>query len=764
MGAGNSITPDMLLLMTSDNGDPDSILLQGSDDAVTYTNLGQWTAPSWYTYSPTPDYHYQFFPVSRLYQYRRDPNNTTTRVLNGQLNLVDGTDSTPPIELMPIRHKSLCDTGVSPTQMDHWYVYNSTLPLSNRTLAMPSSRSNLLGWDLSTFHSDFSTDLLNAMHPLDYGSTSPSESTLNQRRVTNFGFPGLLTSNPITGLSPDPGCHNWLTLLYNAPEMLVRQEALSHETSFSYYAGDFGGYYGNDHLCMIDLQEKKINVFTEIDMAELTKECFQFNGIMDFTGNTNDIRDPSHLQNIIYVVNTTMGTNFFGKRVHCGAIRIKRGRLLTYPVSIASPNSIFVWGDFNCPGYWHHGPEQGGDVGQMSVSYTVPDAREHDSMTTYEDQPCALYCDAVQILENNWIPFDQTSSNDDVITKDYMGALYGGAGDSPATVNWNLGMTHGNLTGSAIWPPGTGNDFQATNNYLDFSNGTIFDHSLWWEDDGLRRTGGTGGYGMDNINLPDRASGAGGSRGCQLFTNYHELIFNVPNGPWYPHLTTNIFQRYGGGNPIMKMMPQCIVGGFFYGNVENKAPSFFWDVDVSGISVSRPSSVMLLDWLTSWIPRWQWIEFTRDQLMTLDGGSIKPSDVDGAYYDPPSDLAITNFYGFNANQYVENPFEVIKKRFGNVGFKLDVRSMHTYHWPCFSIWNSSGKQNYGRNFIGAYACLYDSRQATHEQREKDNSWEGRSFYVFNPKFKSQNGLPPGTPLTTQMGESTRTVGGTPWEY
>ena len=123
---------------------------------------------------------------------------------------------------------------------------------------------------------------------------------------------------------------------------------------------------------------------------------------------------------------------------------------------------------------------------------------------------------------------------------------------------------------------------------------------------------------------------------------------------------------------------------------------------------------------------------------------------------------------------MEDSYEVLKKRFGNIGFKLDIRSMHTYSWPYFFtagaggrdfIWDSSTSRiNFGRTFIGSYTCLYDSRQATHEQREKDNSWEGRSYYVFNPAYNGQNGLPPGTPLTTEVGVSTREVGGGKWEY
>ena len=805
MGLGKDIGPTWFSLYCTNNlNAPFDMIIEGTNDntvltdplsgAIAWTHIKSMFGMTW---NPVKNRTFQLAPESGTkYVYRRDPDHTTDTVLNttfaleGELSLVDN-DDTPAVELFPIRHNSLSDRSVVPGGMGDWFIYKSTLPLSNRTLAMPASRDNLIGWNLDAFVFSNSGDL-DDLKPLE-------DASGNGIRNTNLGHAGLSKS--------DDSFHNWLTLLNNAPEMLVRQRAVSHEvpdytsaTSYngglSYYAGDAGGYYGNDNLCMIDSQEKKIVVFTELDIAEFTSECFTFNSILtDFTTNNATIRDLDQLQNIIYIVNTTMGQDFYGKRVHCGAVRLKRGRLLPFPLSIASPNAVYVWGDYNCPGYWHHGPQQPSAAIGNIVDYTVPVTREHDTTTVIPSQPAAIYADAVQIIENNWIPFDQTDSAKDQITDTNMGSLIS------STVDHNLGYLNAQLSASSIWPsnPG-GHDFQNDganpHSFLDFTQGTIWDHSLWWEDDGLRicggapNTDGTGASsfnnGTANIYLDSKpASGFTAStslsatnanrrsRGSQLFMNYHPLHFSIP-ATTYTQLTLNILQRYeGGGIPIMKIMPQCIVGGFFYGNVEGRSPSVFLKTEVSAIPVTRPTSVMELDWLTSWIPRINWHELERDDLMDLDPDcAIGNANIDVAtevgvlYYG--TNLTTGNYYGFNANAYVEDRFEILKKRFGNIGFKLDIRSMHTYHFPILPIWanDASGtpRQNYNRSFIGAFACLYDSRQTTHEQREKDNSWEGRSMYAFNPEFENQDGLPPGTPLTTDLGASTRAVGGTKWEY
>jgi hypothetical protein len=624
---------------------------------------------------------------TKLYTYHRVGEN----VLNGVLQADGANDDTPKVELFPIRHKSLCNPGAPPDSVDDWFIYKSTLPLADRTLPMPTSRDNLYGYDFVA------------------GTTIAADTT------TNFG------------------CNtNWFVIQNNAPEMLAKQAAatISFETTFSYYAGDCGGYYGNDNLCMIDVQEKKVVVFTEIDMAEFTKECLMFNRLdtvldsnvfSDVFTQFNPITSASAaLQNIVYVANTTMGKNFYGKRVHCGAVRIKRGRLLPFRMSIVSPNMVHVWGDFNCPGYWHHGKGNG----NTSVSYNVPVSREHDASTVIPVFPAAVYADAVSAYENSWIPFDLSngSTGDDDITQTGYGTLR-------TTIN---NRTNENIS---------------------------FDHKLWWEDDGMRREG--------------NGSSAAGN-GAQMFLNYHEMVFDHIDNDYFAE--NSAWGARGSSHQIWKHIPQGVNAGLFYGNVPSRLPSFFTQADINAVDaiLSRPASVSQLDWYMSWIGRDQWVECERDWMRedlanTVCNGGFDPSTVDGSWMSTtlsPSSYLGTDFPDSapNTNGTAANiEWENCKLKFSGGGFLYDIR-FHTNHTHNLDEW-SSGAQTFGRNIVGSFACLFSSRQNPHGYNDTLLGAECQQiFYNYNPMFNNSDNLPPGTPLTNVIPETRWTIRGTKWQY
>lgn len=649
-------------------------------------------------------------PFEKLYAYRRDQATANTEAKSGELLISDEDDTTPRVEIFPIRHSSLTDTSSSPTALTDWFIYKSTLPLCNRTLKMPVNRNNLNGWDYST------------------------NLPLAADRTTNFGYAGTPQGN-----------HNWMVLLNNAPEMLARQNdglsGITFETptddaglgadglGFYYYGGDVGGFYGNDNLCMIDGQEKKIVVFTEIDLSELTKECLAFNGLtnawsFDFNSNTASVSSEDELQNLIYAVNTTMGINFYGNRVHCGAIRIKRGRLITHPLAVATPNALHVYGDLNCPGYWHHGKRRG----ENNVSYNVPNFREHNPSEVYRPQPLGLYADSIHAYENSWIKFNMSNTNNDSIRDQYFGtfqsSLSAGTGDSQERI--------------------------------------FFDHKLWWEDDGMRRRGICPG---NNPNISQL--------GAQLFTNYHETIFNHDDNDYYTTPSAYLRGRTPNraeSSQIWKHIPQGINAGLLYGNVESKLPSYFYNVDVANIPIAKPASIDELDWYISWIPRNRWIEFERNQMRNdfpdtltnggFDIGSLSPA---GTYYNPGYKLEPSNYFGTDFANTGNWEWEDCKLKFSGGGYMYDVR-FHTNHTHNLAEWTSN-RQTYGRNIRGAFACLFDSRQSTHGWNQTMMGMENQQiFYSYNMDFNDAANLPPGTPMTTIIPEVNYTIEGTKWEY
>ncbi len=684
---------------------PTSFYVEGSTTGAftgEQTQLtGNLTPSSWSTSSVVSQnfstLSYTFTPPSpKYYQYQRDQSTTNTDASAGTLSLGSTEDATPKIELFPIRHKSLCDTGTDPTAMTDWYIYRSTLPLCDRTLQMPATRNAL-------------TDV-------------PTSST----RKSNFGY----------GIN----FPNWLTLACNAPEMLARKSssAVTFETpdkGFSYYAGDCGGYYGNDNLCMIDGQEKKILAFTEIDLSELTPECFKFNGLeteWGFNFDTNDasVNDSNSLQNIIYVVNTTMGKNFFGKRVHCGGVRLKRGAVIPFKLSIATPNALHIWGDFNCPGYWHHGKNSGNG----SVSYWVPSSREHAPGTSIPVQSVGLYADNISAYENSWIPFDQSdgNTNSDDLTKNTAVSIGG--------KNYYYGC------------------FQNTVDYR--TNEAIFyDHKLWWEDDGMRREG----------------TNSVSAKGAQLFLNYHEMIFNHVdndcyklNSAWGDNDGASTNNR-NSSNQIWKHVPIGINAALMYGNVESRLPSYFKDSDVTGIPVNCPSSIDKLDWYMSWIPRAKWQETKRDWMIntkanTITNGGFDPSvQDDSSFYKPAQPLSLSNYYGTAfPGSTNEMKWENCKLKFCGGGMLYDIR-YHTSQEENLS--ETVTRQDFGRNIRGAFTCIFESRQGTHGWNNTMLGTESQqTFYSYDMNFNTSSKLPPGTPMTTVVGKGNYSIEGAKWEY
>jgi hypothetical protein len=678
---------------------------------------------------------------------------------------------TPKVELFPIRHKSLIDLNdpAQPnTQMTNWFIYKSTLPFSDRTLRMPADRECLTGWTWDSGNAPVA--------PLNYAAKLVNGVPIAPR-MQNFGYAGATIGGAqgngfgAAGHYNNPNAlntnfHNWYTLLNNAPEMLARRGSgvagITFERDFHYNASDTGGYYGIDNLCMIDQQEKKIVVFTEIDLSEFTYECFRFNNIFPgagFNGESNTITGKDKLQKIIYVVNTTMGKNFYGKRVHCGAVRIVRGHMLAHPLTIATTNALHVWGDFNYPGYGHHGVSY-----DDNLFYNVPTTKEHDPNTTYTIQPAALYADTIHAYPNNWIPFDPTSAE-----ADYQSIFGDKAGNFQETTN--------------------GNNF----NY--------FDTRLWWEDDGARgklpfkshgskATGEFIDYKLDEAEAQIAPYASG-----QRFLNYHELIFKHANNDYYAKYSTDLADAPGDANnrreqsSLGKYGPQVIYAGLVYGGVESRLPSMFKKEDVDKVNkiVSRPPIVDELDWLMSWIPRANWEELTRDQMRdddavnnTLTKVGLKIPATPTGLYNVGGTLTLSDYYGRSFPS-----FEDCKIKFSGGGFSSNAVRHHVNHsYPAKSESSTSYPvQDINLNIFGSMVCLFDARQSTHgwnptiigtkkpelsysyyTSKLDKNGHPEEGFYV---PFKSN---PPGTPSNDGKssigteGKTTYSIEGTRLKY
>lgn len=711
---GTDVAPTAIFITARDTGGavpanqaPLDFQIQYSDDNSNWNTLTDFSGQTAWAAGEEREFVLSGDAGPYFYNYRRSQSTTVPDARNGSLFPSSVLDTTPRVELFPIRHATMTNLSTSANSMDDWYIYKSTLPLSDRTLSMPSNRNSLDG--------------------INYSS---GNVLIASNRTTNFGYSGSPTGN-----------HNWFVMLNNAPEMLARQadgsSGITFETTadtagiganglgFSYNGSDTGGYYGNDNLCMIDGQEKKIVVFTELDLAEFTKEALMFNKLdtawgFTFNSNTATVTDDGMLQNMVYIVNTSMGDNFFGQRVHTGAVRLKRGQLMGYPLSIVSPNAVHIWGDLNCPGYWHHGKNQGSN----NVTYTVPATREYDPGTTLSKSPVAIYADSIHAYENSWIRFNpiNTSAND--IRDSGYGSLQN-----------NLGS-------------GTG----------DHQERISFDHKLWWEDDGMRRSGATGGADTPVIS----------GFGSQYFMNYHETIFNHDNNDYY--LTNSAWNR-GRSSQIWKHVPQGINAALMYGNITSKLPSYFYDVDVQPLLSTRPASVDLLTWLMSWIPRSRWVEMERDEMRndigsgTVTNGGFDPT-IGGSrpeFYAPASDLTPSNYFGKNFPGSGYSEWEEVKLAFSGGGFMYDIR-FHTNHTHNLAEW-TNGRQTFGRNIKGAFACLFDSRQSTHGYNETILGSENQQiFYAFDRDFEDSDQLPPGTPMTTIIPDVAYTIEGSKWEF
>jgi hypothetical protein len=688
-------------------------------------------------------------------------------ILTPDLNRIDNT---PRVELFPIRHASLDRSlvvwpssnpaagSLNHQTMNNWYIYKSTLPFSDRTLRMPlgifsSNNTNANGG----FTQDFiGADYLNGLDYVDrnngigiayldnQGARPENNGQAIYARWENFGYAGATQVNgrfPPTGngaqeyynnkVIGNQNFHNCYTLLNNAPEMLARikkggDNQKTFEMDFAYNASDTGGYYGINNLCMIDHQEKKIVVFTEIDLAELTKECFLFNGLPSFEGTTNTIRTGTGLQKVIYVVNTTMGNNFFGKRVHCGAVRIVRGHMLAHPLTIATPNALHVWGDFNCPGYLHQFTGDSSirsfNKNHNAVSYEVPEYKEHTPKTSefkYASQPAALYADTIHTYGNNWIPFNQIQQNFPTNIYDEEGG-------------------HLNAGWYALWGP---------------SEDIIFmDTQLWWEDDGLRNAVLSVKVVPEDLEY--------GAPGAQRFLNYHALIFNEASNYYNQYIDISKRQT------IFKQLEQGIYAGLVYGNVESRLPSTFASSDVSAIPITKPNdSLKQLDWMMSWIPRTQWIEMKREQMINLDAGTFKiPTGQN--LYDEGALLTLSNYYGANfpkSNATPTSQFEKCKTKFSGGGFLKDIRSH-----------NSEGFYNISddgvfRTISGSFVCLFNSRQSTHGWNPTIvGAKNPHQNYSYDSRLGAKETAPPGTPETgegTSISEPTKYfIEGTRWDY
>jgi hypothetical protein len=676
--------------------------------------------------------------VDRLYTFT---SNSIAR--DGQLAPSSLADTTPRVELFPIWHNSLFNIPASPSagqNIHQWYIYKSTLPFSDRTLRMPFGIFPTTGgFQNACVGADYVKGLdylprMNAPFTFNVSYLNNSEarpgsgSETIYARMENFGYAGATnggrqpSSGSGTGVygnsgAPNPRFHNWYTLLNNAPEMLARLEEggnnqKTFEINFAYNASDTGGYYGIDNLCMIDHQEKKIVVFTEIDLAELTQECFRFNDLPYTFEGTDTRTSPTGPQKVIYVVNTTMGNNFFGKRVHCGAVRIVRGHMLAHPLTIATPNALHIWGDFNCPGYKHRSASSGNNNNPtMPFNYTVPTTKEHDAGRIYTSQPVALYADTIHTYGNNWIPFRQTGSS--------PRTLYDNNGGTLSDTWWSATITE---------------------------NAIFTDTQLWWEDDGLRTLVP---YASSIPSSTDYDAG-------QRFLNYHALIFNTASS--YYNQYTDIKQK----QTIFKHLAQGIYAGLVYGNVESRLPSMFAASDVTAIPITKPnSSVKQLDWMMSWIPRSKWKPLDRAQLIALtsSAGSEIPSGNEGA----TGFLKLGSYYGADFPGSLSHQFEECKIKFSGGGFGSDIRC-HTNE----SYVEVASSQQLAKNIRGSFVCLFNSRQSTHGWNPTIvGAKKPELYYSYEPTLAT-TAIPPGTPSTGGSTSSTGTtkyfIEGTRWDY
>lgn len=596
----------------------------------------------------------------------------------------DNNAATPKVELFPFNHVSVKQTG---NAMGSFGIFKSTLPLSDRTIGMPPTQAEM--------------------------------TTLQGYTYTNARTPST-SSNELL----------WYWRLNNYPETLKRittgsnqnQNTPAYVNYFRYYGGENGGYYGNDNLCMFNEREKKFNVFTELDLSELTQECLIFNGIESSilppaTAATLSEGSTDELENIIYVVNSSIGNNFYGSRVHTGAVRIKRGRTFWTRLSIATPNPVFIWGDLNFPGFRHQ------FTTFNSFNYTVPTDFHGTSRTK---QPFSIYADTINALPNNWLNGNGNQ---------FLGGLRHSGGD----INFSTPVNGDMQTRTRI----------------------MFDSSLWWEDDGHRILGKANKQTNSDL-FGDHQNGT-----LEDYINYTWLIFDNPDGSDSgspaPFIRTTLPFMNGSAapgmnrehqTPMAQLIPIGINSALFFGQVLSQPPVWFDQAQIDGISGAKPSGVSDLEWYIDKIPSDQRRPLDSSQLSVLyNGNASGNAGNNNGNLTLTNDDSSTQTININSGYYnlqfptsggPDNRFERVKGYFGGGGLNNSIR-LHQYYYH-----NLTNENELGMYVNGAFVCLFSSRQDKQLYSSYLLSEQAhQQYFRFDPDLQQAENLPPGTPMMVQ---------------
>ncbi|EKD26311.1 MAG: hypothetical protein ACD_79C01265G0002 [uncultured bacterium] len=547
----------------------------------------------------------------------------------------DNNSNTPKVELFPFNAPTVKsnDNGATLNPNDNrlmytYGIYKSTLPLSDRTIPMPKDGSN----DAPGSDSDnqyglgYLQNFWYDTDPANGGTKTPISYKLNKPacywRLNNY--PETLKRFTFYNPASAPNTSN------------VRRQggAPYHVDKFWYNGNETGGYFGNDNLCMFNEREKKFVVFTEINMREFTAEAFYLNGTNYYA--------PANYG--IYAVNSTIGKNVLGKTVHCGAIRLKRGGLYYNNFSFASPNPVYIWGDFNWPNFNHTE-----DVNQIDFTYNVPsDISIDDSWAWTTRKSMIIYADSLNVLPNNAFPGSAAAN----VLQD---TLRDGNGNSPFTAN------------------NVPNDGE-----IQKDKRLYFDSQLWWEDDGVRVLGGAGKSGdEDSFDAHVRGS-------LEDFINYTAVIFKSTR--YKPVIENADEDNRDYQTPILSFASQGITCNFVYGKVKSLPPVLFEQADIDNMkdpingdaapSIPQDSNsdnlLTDLEWYLNWIPKgeYQTVPNTYDDLQLLfDNEHIH--DFNGY------EIRFSDYYGMNFSDFThmtgDEDFENFKLYFSGGGIANDLR-------------------------------------------------------------------------------------------
>ena len=594
----------------------------------------------------------------------------------------DNDSSTPKVELFPFNDPTVKSVpyaaGIADQEMYTYGIYKATLPLSDRTIPMPTT--------------GLETDIPGGTR--ENPANDQQRYTYTMEYLNKFNYTNIPTGNE---LNTRPA---WYWILNNYPEMLKRAtkggtgNVPDYDSLFWYNGGPFGGYYGNDNLCMFNEREKKFVVFSELDLVELSRNAMNFYArynkgsyhLRDHDNNDDGDKFDrgSNLYQNIYITNSTLGENVYGKLVHCGAVRLKRGRQLPENgVSISSSGPVYIWGDYNWPGFRHEVNVNSSSI----VNYNVPNNITFNAEIANDwqntDNSLVIACDSVNVLPNTW---------------------FSGGGSFQEGISSS--------------PFGTYSNSQT-------SQTVSFDSQLWWEDDGVRVLGNGNINGTDDDGV------------LEDYINYTALVFDNSN------MTNTNKQHVVGANrgvqkPILSFATQGIRAGILYGSVESKRPLNFpatptYDYYPAAISnraddtavntfwsslgsVSGTDAVSELDWYLCWAD---------DPAQQMELGEVEMLSL--ATTGASGSLQLVDYLGKNFSQFAgsvtnEESLENLKSYFYGGG----VNNAFRFHTPYYNglVVNSDVMK---LHLSGSLLSIYRSNQ--------DNSFMNRfQLGAYNPSI------------------------------